>query len=66
MNTYKRYSDLTIHERINFRSAWDIAVACESGSYNRLRSCVGEYIPIACCQQVYDIDRFYRSARTCR
>lgn len=64
MNTYKVYSELTINERINFRSGWDIAVARENGSYNRFAKCIKSVIPIACCERVYNIDRFYTSLRT--
>lgn len=64
MSTYKPYSELTINERINFRSGWDIPVACESGTCNRFSKSIRSIVPIECCKQVYDIDRFFMSLRT--
>lgn len=66
MSTYKPYSELTINERINFRSGWDIPVACESGTCNRFRRCVKSLVPTNCVKEVYNIDRFFRSMRTRR
>lgn len=65
MTNFVSYFDLTINERINLRSGWDIAVARESGTYNRLRECTKmKKLNRNCCQKVYDIDRFYCSSRT--
>lgn len=61
------YLSLSLDERINYRSGWDIAVMYESGKYNRfiesatVSSDVRKYA-----QKVYDIDRFYISPRTIR
>lgn len=60
-----KYTDLSINERINLRSGFDIAVAHESGKYNRFNKCVKmSYIIKSCCQQQYDIDRVFVSLRT--
>lgn len=61
------YSELSINERINLRSGFDIAVARESGTYNRFNhSRMITELNKNCCQNVYDIDRFWCSARTKR
>lgn len=59
------YLALTIHERINYRSGFDIAVAHESGTYNRFSTsirCGATAKKMS--QREYDIDRFYCSLRT--
>lgn len=67
MTNIVSYFDLTINERINLRSGWDIDVAHESKDYNRLKRCTEmKKINRNCCQKVYNIDRFYCSLRTCR
>ena len=59
------YHSLSVNERINLRSGFDIAVAKESGIYNRFAKCIHlTKINTNCCQQEYDIDRFYCSLRT--
>ena len=59
------YSDLSVNERINLRSGFDIAVARESGTYNRFnRSRSLTNLNKNCCQIVYNIDRFWCSLRT--
>ena len=59
------YSELSVNERINLRSGFDIAVARESGDYNRFNKCITmTNLNRNCCQKVYDIDRFYISLRT--
>ena len=59
------YLELSVNERINLRSGFDIAVARESGEYNRLNRCINmTNLNRNCCQKVYDIDRFYISLRT--
>ena len=59
------YLDLSINERINLRSGFDIAVARESGTYNRFnRSRNMTKLNKNCCQIVYNIDRFWCSLRT--
>jgi len=61
----KQYSSLSINEKINLRSGFDIAVARESGVYNRFAECVGlKKVNTNICQQEYNIDRFYCSLRT--
>ena len=61
----KDYNSLSINEKINLRSGFDVAVAQESGVYNRFAKCVHlQKINTNCCQRVYDIDRFYCSSRT--
>lgn len=61
------YLSLSLDERINYRSGWDIAVAYESGTYNRfVKSATVSGDVRKCAQQVYDIDRFYISPRTIR
>lgn len=60
------YKQLTINEKINLKSCFDIAVACES-KRTRLMCCITMInINKNCCQKVYDIDKFYISARTKR
>lgn len=67
MKPSKYYLSLSIDERINYRSGWDIAVAYESGTYNRfVRSATVSSDVKKCAQKVYDIDRFYISSRTKR
>lgn len=59
------YNNLTIHEKINLRSGFDIAVARESGKYNRFAECLSfNKINTNACQKVYNIDRGYYSHRT--
>ena len=59
------YLALTIHERINYRSGFDIAVARESGTYNRFaKSIQCDNLAKKISQREYDIDRFYCSLRT--
>lgn len=59
------YSELSVNERINLRSGFDIAVARESGTYNRFnRSRNMTKLNKNCCQKVYNIDRFWCSLRT--
>ena len=61
------YLSLSLDERINYRSGWDIAVARESGTYNRfVESATVTGDVKKCAQKVYDIDRFYISLRTKR
>ena len=60
------YKQLTINEKINLKSGFDIAVANES-KMTRLMHCMTMInINKNCCQKVYDIDKFYISARTKR
>ena len=59
------YSELSVNERINLRSGFDIAVARESETYNRFnRSRNMTKLNKNCCQKVYNIDRFWCSLRT--
>lgn len=61
------YSSLSINEKINLRSGFDVAIARESGVYNRFAECVKlTSVNTNACQRVYDIDRFYCSLRTLR
>lgn len=61
------YSELSVNERINLRSGFDIAVAQESGTYNRFNKSRNMIkLNKNCCQNVYNIDRFYCSLRTNR
>lgn len=65
MKPSQAYLSLSIHERINLRSGWDVAVARETGKYNRfVESATFKSINKNCCQEVYDIDRGYCSLRT--
>lgn len=58
------YKQLTINERINLRSGFDIAIATER-KINRFMTCISmTELNRNCCQRVYDIDRFYISLRT--
>lgn len=67
MKPSKYYLSLSLDERINYRSGWDIAVAYESGTYNRfVRSATVTNDVKRCAQKVYNIDRFWRSPRTLR
>lgn len=62
-----KYRDLTIHQRINYKSGWDIAIAYESGTYNKMVKCVNADIPIQCCLQDYNSTqkhRFLNGGRT--
>ena len=60
------YKQLTINEKINLKSGFDIAVAHES-KMTRLMHCMTmTNINKNCCQKVYNIDKFYISARTKR
>ena len=59
------YSELSINERINLRSGFDIATARESGVYNRFAQCIAlKSVNTNACQREYNIDRFYCSLRT--
>lgn len=58
------YKQLTINEKINLKSGFDIAVAHESKMTRLMRCMTMTNINKNCCQKVYDIDRFYISART--
>ena len=58
------YFSLSLNERINLRSGFDIAVARESGVYNRFAKCVSMQVNTKACQREYGIDRFYCSLRT--
>jgi hypothetical protein len=59
------YSELSVNERINLRSGFDIAVARESGTYNRFNvSRNMTKLNKNCCQKVYDIDRCWGSTRS--
>lgn len=80
----KSYYQLSIHERINLRSGFDIPIRLEGiktklhtyingilvvseAKYPccRYRDCLFmTEININCCQEVYNIDRFYISLRT--
>lgn len=60
------YKQLTINEKINLKSGFDIAVANESKMTRLMRCMTMTNINKNCCQKVYDIDRFYISARTKR
>lgn len=59
MNASKHYLALDVNHRINLRSGFDIAIAYESGTYNRFAE------SITCCKDVadkctnvqYDLDR---------
>lgn len=67
MTNLVSYSDLSINERINLRSGFDIAVARESGTYNRFNHCINmTNLNKNCCQRTYNIDRFWCSLRTNR
>ena len=59
----KKYTELTINQRINYKSGWDIAIAYEgretiAGSTNRpyckLTICLGAKIPLRECQRDYN------------
>lgn len=59
----KKYTELTINQRINYKSGWDIAIAYEgretiAGSTNRpyckLTICLGAKIPLRMCQRDYN------------
>lgn len=58
------YQELTLNQRINFKSGYDIAVKYESKRCRLAKAISWTNIPIACCSQVYDIDRFQVSLRT--
>ena len=66
ITSYCDYKDLSIHERINLRSGFDVAVASEKrGETSRIGKCVSmNNLNRNCCQEEYDIDRFYVSLRT--
>ena len=62
----KNYSELSIHQKINYRSGWNIVIAYEglphgtNPCYCRFTECVlSGPIPVRCCERVYDIDRGY-------
>ena len=60
----KKYTELTINQRINYKSGWDIAIAYEcrkviGGSINKpyckLALCLGtKKIPLRMCQRDYN------------
>lgn len=61
------YRALSVNERINLRSGFDIATAGENGNYNRLvesTKIADAVIAKKISQRVYNIDRFYCSLRT--
>ena len=59
------YNDLTINERINYRSGWDVAVAYEGGNRTRFAKCQNVVLRNKnCCQEDYGLDRFKFSMRT--
>ena len=67
MAQFVSYNELTLNEKINLKSGFDIAVARENGKYNRLKKSMNmTNINRNCCKRVYSIDRFYISSRTKR
>ena len=58
------YKQLTINEKINLKSGFDIAVANESKMTRLMYCMIMTNINKNCCQKVYNIDKFYISART--
>lgn len=60
------YKELSIHERINLRSGFDVPLDSEKrGETSRIEECVSMHnLNRQCCQEVYNIDRFYWSLRT--
>ncbi len=59
------YNQLTIHERINLRSGFDVAITREMNKETcRIKQCANSQINRNGCQREYDIDRFYSSSRT--
>jgi hypothetical protein len=65
------YFDLSIHERINLRSGFDIPVAYEGKRdyrgklITRFADCIDmKYLRKVACSREYNIDRFYISLRT--
>lgn len=65
------YFDLSIHERINLRSGFDIPIAHEDERdyrgklITRFAKCIDmKGLRRAACSREYDIDKFYISSRT--
>ena len=58
------YKQLTINEKINLKSGFDIAVVYERKITRLMRCMAMTNINKNCCQKVYNVDKFYISART--
>ena len=65
----KKYEELTINQKINYKSGWDIAITYEcrkiiAGSPNRpyckLSLCLGANIPLRLCQKDYNDCQHHR------
>ena len=59
----KKYEELTINQKINYKSGWDIAIAYEcrkviadspNRPYCKLAICLGAKIPLRLCQKDYN------------
>ena len=66
MKQFVNYKELSINERINLRSGFDVAIAYEKqGKECRIKECASmQHLNRNCCQEVYNIDRVYVSLRT--
>ena len=65
----KKYTELTVNERINYKSGWDIAIACEGQKgrilpnrpYCKLAVCLEtNKIPLKMCQRDYNDNQHHR------
>lgn len=73
MAQYKKYSELSIHEKINYKSGWDIAIAHEGEirkdgkRYCKMQKCLDNLINTNICQRDYNGEqrhRFLQGGRT--
>lgn len=64
----KKYTELTINQRINYKSGWDIAIAYEGKKgitpnkpYCKLSCCIeAKNIPLTVCQRDYNDKQHHR------
>ena len=66
----KKYTELTINQRINYKSGWDIAITHEGRKglifgfpnrpYCKLALCLRAIIPFTACQQDYNDCQHHR------
>ena len=70
MEEYCKYTELTIHQRINYKSGWDIAIAYEGQKgrisnfpnrpYCKLAKCLDGVVPLKICQRDYNDRQHHR------
>ena len=64
----KSYSNLTINQKINYKSGWDIAISREGeNGYCKMQKCIKANVPFNSCLQDYSgrqKRRFFNGERT--